>query len=269
MQLIADSGSTKSSWRLLDNGEITSFETQGLNPFFIDETDIIKSLSSLSLNPSEIKQLYFYGAGCGAKEKWMQQQLEAYFREAEVKVSTDLLAAAHATLGNQSALVGILGTGSNLAYYDGNQLHQKTPSLGYVLGDEGSGNHLGRLLLAAFFRGELELELARKIKVSREEVLEQLKQSKTPNRYLASFAPFLFRNRSHPQISALIQQSFNDWISTYALPYSESKELHLVGSIAYYFHAELRVVAKKQGIRIGQILENPIAALSHYHLSAE
>lgn len=269
MQLIADSGSTKTSWRLLDNGQITAFETQGLNPFFIDERALVETLQSLPLEPSSIKQLHFYGAGCLAKEEWMLEQLQKYFKVASVKVSSDLLAAAHATLGLKAGLIGILGTGSNLAYYDGVNLIQKIPSLGYILGDEGSGNHLGRLLLGASFRGELEEGLVRKIKVSREEVLKQLKESKTPNRYLASFAPFLFRNRTHPQVSKLIQKSFDEWIKAYVLPYTESKELHLVGSIAYYFHAELRAVAQKHGIQIGQILENPIAALSHYHLSDE
>lgn len=268
MILLADSGSTKTSWRLLDGANISQFETVGLNPYFTDAKEVQCVLQGLDFSAEKVQEVFFYGAGCGASDtvKWLTTQLQNHFSEARVHVASDLLAAAHATLGKQKGLVGILGTGSNLGFFDGEILSVKVPSLGYVLGDEGSGNYLGRLLLSAFLRGELDEELSEKIKVSREEVLENIHQKPYPNRYLASFAPFVFRNRKHSQIAAIIQQNFTDWIERYALSYSETKELAVVGSIAFYFSTELRQVAQKHGYYISQVLENPIAALSLYHL---
>lgn len=268
MKLIADSGSTKTHWRLLDRNHIQQLETIGLNPHFIDEELLKKTLSELSFSVEEIKEVYFYGAGCGMVEQanWMQQELSKFFTNSQVLVCSDLLAAAHATLGKQKGLVGILGTGSNLGFYDGENLSIKVPSLGYVLGDEGSGSYLGRLFLSAYLRGELSEELNKKIKVSKEEVLENIYQKPYPNRYLASFAPFIFRNRQDLQIAAIIQQNFTDWIERYVLSYPEMKEVAVVGSVAFYFNTELKQVAQKYGYHITQVLENPIAALSLYHL---
>lgn len=268
MILLADSGSTKTSWRLLDGATISQFETIGMNPRFVNDEEVRSILQSLDFSEKKVQEVFFYGAGCGSVEsiKRLTMQLQNHFSEACVYVASDLLAAAHATLGKHKGLVGILGTGSNLGFYDGENLSVKVPSLGYVLGDEGSGSYLGRLLLSAYLRGELNEELSRKIKVSKEEVLENIYQKTHPNRYLASFSPFVFRNRQHSQIAAIIQQNFTDWIERYVLSYPETKELAVVGSVAFYFNTELKQVAKKYGYHITQVLENPIAALSLYHL---
>lgn len=268
MKLIADSGSTKTHWRLLDRNHIQQLETIGLNPHFIDEELLKKTLSELSFSVEEIKEVYFYGAGCGMVEQanWMQQELSKFFTNSQVLVYSDLLAAARALCGNNEGLVGVLGTGSNLAYYNGKELTFRTPSLGYVLGDEGSGNYLGRLFLRAYLRGEFSDEINQKIKLTKSEVLENIYKKDMPNKYLASMVPFIFRNRKHPEMAMLIQQNFTDWLQQYVLKHPESKQLSVVGSIAFYFSVELEFVAKSHGIELVNVLESPIAALALYHL---
>lgn len=268
MLLIADSGSTKTHWRLLSSNRIEQFETIGLNPYFIDQEILNKTLSKIPFTRDKIKEVHFYGAGCGAisQADWMKKKLLEFFCHSQVCVYSDLLAAARSLYGTEKGLVGILGTGSNLAYYDGVNLVFKTPSLGYVLGDEGSGNYLGRLFLRTFLKEEFSEDIYQKIKLTKTEVLDNLYQNDMPNKYLASMAPFIFRNRKHPEIAALIQQNFTDWIEQYVLKYPESNRLAVVGSIAFYFKTELEIVTKYFEIDLMNVLESPIAALALYHL---
>lgn len=266
MKLIADSGSTKCSWRLLNEGTIQSFETTGVNPFFVGEEEMLKLFRELAVPHQEVQELYFYGAGCaqGAASVLLLNSLSQVFPNAEVYVDSDILAAARATLGVKEGLVGILGTGANTAFYTGEHVQQKVPSLGYVLGDEGSGAYMGRLLLSAYLRGELSDELAKKLKLSKEEILQKVYKEGKPNRYLASFAPFMFRNRDNVSIAQLLKKCFQDWVIHYVLPYQQ-REIHLVGSVAYYFQREIADVLSSHGLKMGVVLENPIASLSLYH----
>ena len=174
-------------------------------------------------------------------------------------IYSDLLAAAHACLAKKSGLVGILGTGANTAYYDGEVLHQKVPSLGYVLGDEGR-LYLGKLLLSSLLRGNLHEKLSKKLCLKKEEVLEKIHSSAQPNKYLASFGPFLFRNRMDPQISILLKQAFGTFVDNYVSPYGDAQHISMVGSIAYYFRTELQYVLNERGHYLGTVIEHPISA---------
>lgn len=270
MVLIADSGSTKTHWRLLDGNRIGQFETQGLHPRFVGENEYESILKPLSASCGAVKEIHFYGAGCTEGSEGsliIKQQLQFYFKEAVVHVYSDLLAAAHACYGEASGMIGILGTGANTAFYHKGVLEQKVPSLGYVLGDEGSGAHLGKLLLSATMRGDLTAGLLQKMRLDKEDVLGKVYQMDYPNKYLASFGPFLFRNRIEPEIAALLQEAFGLFVDRYVSPYGEEQTLSVVGSIGYYFRTELQQSLRDRGHHLGQVLEHPIAALSLYYLA--
>jgi glucosamine kinase len=266
MVLIADSGSSKTDWRLLVDDRIEQAQTIGLNPNLIDSEILQETINSLPFLSPEIRQVFFYGAGCGSPTNvdWLKEKLQQHFPNSIVEVKSDLEAAALATLEGKPGLVGILGTGSNLAYYDGQKLIQKSPSLGYILGDEGSGSYMGKLFLSAFLKGELDEDLCSKIKIDFQDVIQQVYHQKMPNKYLASFSKLMFRHRYHPQIAAIIQKNFSDWFQKDVLKYSE-KEIAMVGSIAYYFNTELRQLAASYNFSISNIIESPISALCLYH----
>ena len=270
MILIADSGSTKTHWRLLNGDHIEQHETIGLHPSFSDEGLVKSVINPLAERYPNVNKVYFYGSGCAegsSGQTFLQTELQICFQSAKVCVHSDLLGAAQACYGNTSGLIGILGTGANTAYYDGTILQQKVPSLGYLLGDEGSGAHLGRLLLSAGLRDELPTNLLRKLKLDKELILEKVYEGSAPNSFLASFAPFLFRNRMIPEVSALLQESFGLYVDRYVNVYGEGQTLSVVGSIGYYFRTELQEALRSKGHFLGQVLEHPIAALSLYHLA--
>lgn len=270
MVLIADSGSTKTHWRLLDGDRIEQHETIGLHPRFSDGGVVKSVINSLAKRYPHVREVYFYGAGCAegsSEQDFLQAHLQNCFGSAKIYVHSDLLGAALACYGDATGLVGILGTGANTAYYDGAVLQQKVPSLGYFLGDEGGGAHLGRLLLSAGLRGELPTDLLRNLKLDKKLILEKVYEGSSPNRFLASFGPFLFRNRMVPEVSALLQESFGLYVDRYVSVYGEGQTLSVVGSIGYYFRTELQEALRSRGHFLGQVLEYPIAALSLYHLA--
>lgn len=267
MILIADSGSTKTDWRLINSSTISQFETMGLNPHFTNASFFESQINKLEMKYETIDEVYFYGAGCSSvqKKSWMKSQLESIFKNARVSIFSDLLAAAHATLDKDQGLIGILGTGSNVAYFDGKKLHQKTPSLGYILGDEGAGSYLGKLFLKSFFEDKLSKDLIKKVSLDKNSVLSNLYLSDSPNKYLASFAPLIFRNRKNPEIAQLIQENFDHFFERQVLQY-EVRSISLVGSLAFNFNSELRSSAQKYNINISRILERPISSLANYYL---
>ena len=270
MILIADSGSTTTEWRLIDGERISQFQCMGLNPYMVDDKGIYEAISALNLPVEEILKLYFYGAGCGSTDKaaYVVSVLKRLFPVAEVFVHSDLLAAARSLLQHKEGVIGILGTGSNVAHYSNPIVKPFATSTGYLLGDEGSGNALGKRLLRAFFYDKLDDELSLKISSDKSVILHQLYSHSYPNRYLASYANMMFRNRNHPQIAQLIQSTFDEWVENCLLPY-EIKEIALCGSIAYYFHSELKRSCASHGIRVNAVVEKPIAALALYHKAYE
>lgn len=275
MKLIADSGSTKTQWYVVSATKPKAFRTVGFNPYFYTTKGLIDALRVallLEVPLMKIEVVQFYGAGCGdtTQRQKMQGALEQIMPQATVEVQTDLLAAAHATAGQQAGICCILGTGSNSCYYDGNQIVDNLPSLGYLLGDEGAGTHLGRMLLQAYFYREMPATVAaameQQYEMNRTTILKELIQSKTPNQYLASFADFAVDQKEQPFIQGLIRQNMELFITRHIQKYRVHGNLpvHFVGSIAKGFEFVLRPLLLKHGLPIGQIIKEPFPSLLHY-----
>lgn len=279
MILIADSGSTKTDWRLiLNKDEIGQAKTIGFNPYYQGTEEIAKELQEnllpqLSTSPSEI---YFYGSGCSNEEKSniVSNALKSVFPKAEkIIVNHDLLAAARALCNNEEGIACILGTGSNSCLYNGKEIVANKPSLGYILGDEGSGATLGKKIVVGYLNKDLPKHLCEKFekryKTHKDEILDHVYRKPYPNRYLASFSQFLFHNLSDPYIYKLVYTSFEEFFIRNVYKYENYRnfKIHFVGSIAFYYSNILRQVANDQGLHVKNILETPISGLTLFHLN--
>lgn len=281
MILIAESGSFKTHWRILKNNkETVEFNTLGLNPFFTGQAEISEQLINHfppEINKNEISRVYFYGAGCGSSEKGqiIIEALTSVFARAMINIHTDLLAAARACYGRNQGIVVILGTGSNSGYYNGEKIISTVPSLGYILGDEGSGAQLGKRLLTAYLLdelpGELYVSFNQQYKLQRDEILYNLYSMPRPNRFLASFTPFLWWHRNHPFVKDVVENSFRGLIDRYLSKYPEftTEPIRCTGSVAHFFAAEITSLIARAGGKVDCILQHPIDNLVDYHLKYE
>lgn len=276
MILIADSGSSKTDWRILSkNGSIQQAKSMGFNPFYQTQEQLEKEISEVLLPQvsEDINEIYYYGAGCSNASNCsvISNALNKYFKNAKVSVHHDLLAAARSLCGDEPGIACIIGTGVNSCFYDGENIIDNVASLGYILGDEGSGTHLGKQLLADFLRNDMSEELkARFIKrfeLTREEVLSKVYQEDGPGRFLASFSKFIFQNIKDPYCYRLVYHSFETFFKKNVCKYENHQSLpvHFTGSVAFYYSNILRQVANDLSIRVGNIIESPIAGLTLYH----
>lgn len=275
MKIIADSGSTKTHWRIVhNNGSIQQENTVGFNPFYISHENMIEEMKNSFLSKIEKNSaVYFYGSGCSTPHsiKLVHDSIKTVLTNSDILVSDDMTGAARATCHKEKGIVGILGTGSNSCHYDGENIDYKIESLGYILGDEGGGSHMGKILLGDFIRKEMPSEIyssfSKTYKLDKKTVLENVYQRERANRYMAGFAPFLLRNKTHDYISSLILKCFDEFFESNICKYPdyEKVQVHFVGSIAFYFNELLRKSAGKFGIRISKIVESPIAGLVLYH----
>lgn len=276
MILIADSGSTKTDWRMIDStGATQQARTSGINPYFQSREEIIQVLEK-ELDPqfrSEIQEVYFYGAGCssvGNKNK-VKEAFRQVFREGDIYIEHDLLAAARSTCNRDEGIACILGTGSNSCVYDGQKIIENVPSLGFILGDEGSGAYLGKKLIKDFLTQKLPKNLQEKFNqrfpLSREHILQKVYQEPYPNRYLAGFTQFLFHHLKDSYAYQLVYHGFEEFIKTnvFRYPHYETYRVHFVGSVAFYFSNILRQVTNDLRITIGNVVETPIAGLTLFH----
>jgi N-acetylglucosamine kinase-like BadF-type ATPase len=278
MKLIADSGSTKTNWCLLtDKGEKFFFDTEGYNPYFVSTADIIHSLRERlpeHLDLSAVGQVHFYGAGCFEdKASIVSDALSVLFPGVSIHVGLDLLASARAVLGNQPGFVAILGTGTNSCLYDGSTIIDNIDSLGYLLGDEGSGFYIGRKLLADYIRGimppAVQQEFLDKYHYTREAIMDRVYTGEMPNRFCASFTPFLLESSTGSEYSReLVRSAFRDFFEKIVLHYKgiDRYTFNCVGSIGYAFRETLEEVAGFYGMSTGVILKAPIVALAGYHI---
>ncbi|KHJ37590.1 hypothetical protein PBAC_21830 [Pedobacter glucosidilyticus] len=276
MLIVADSGSSVTDWIcLLPNQEKQFVETKGLNPFFVSEKEIIKVINSVNLFQDiapNVKEVHFFGAGCNSPDKReiISNALSAKFKNAFVNVESDLLGSAYATCGTTPGLNCILGTGSNLSFFDGSNLHDGLHGLGYILGDEGSETYFGKNLITDFLYKKMPDDLAEKFnakyKPNKEDVIKNIYQRPLPNHYLASFANFLKANIDHPYIQKIITSGLEEFIKISICTYQNYKELycHFVGDIAYHFQDFLIPLCRKYDIHVGKILENPIHELFEF-----
>ena len=279
MILIADSGGTSTSWRLVDtDGQIAQASTLGFNPYAHPSSRLEhilhdELLPSGQIDPSSVRALYFYGAGCSAEDvvASVGQTVSGVFKNAQVEVHSDLLAAARALCGNQPGIACILGTGTNTCHFDGEEIVENIPSMGYALADEGSGAYLGKQLLNDYFRKGMPDIVAQRLKkrfgLERDAVLREVYHGEGPSQYLASFSKFIFQNIKEAYCYQLVYDAFDTFLEKNVMRYEAHKELpvHFTGSVAFYYSNILRQVAQDRGISIKTIAESPIAGLTLYH----
>lgn len=281
MRLIVDSGSTKTDWIAIDDSGAIIFETftLGLNPQVLTEYIIEERIVNnydLYQNRKKINKIYFYGAGCGTQppKELLTKVLSSIFINSDFDIKEDTYAAVYACCKPSSkAIVSILGTGSNCSYYDGERLHQKVTSLGYVLMDDASGNYFGRQLLRDFYFNKLSKNLSNKFKaefdLKAEIIKDSLYKKPNPNTYLAKFAKFLVENKDLEYSKKLIKKGFILFIENQIEQFDNHKdvELHFVGSIGYYLKDELKEVIDSKNLKLGKVLRRPIEGLVAYHQS--
>jgi N-acetylglucosamine kinase-like BadF-type ATPase len=273
MIIIADSGSSKTDWRLInEQGSVKAIQSIGLNPHLISKRefeDAVQQSELVTWSSPSIAKVYFYGAGVTSEE--LQKKLTEWLSEAfkcdNIIVSSDLLAAGKAIYGSGSGVVGILGTGANSGFYDGSVIEKSIPPLGYILGDEGSGNALGKRLVSAFLREELSVELAEEFKLyypEHKKLLINIYQSKQPGKLLASLAPFIHQHQDNNFIEQLIKTEFERYF-VLLNNYHHKDRVGLVGSVAHYFSKHLKQIAEDHGINLFEIMKSPIEALTLHH----
>ncbi len=279
MILVADSGSTKTNWCLL-NPAIPAlyFDTEGYNPYFVTSRDIVLSLEKQlpeQLDPAAVSEIFFYGAGCfDDKTSIVSNALTRIFEKAVVNVHLDLLASARATLGDTPGFVAILGTGCNSCLYDGQKIVSNIDSLGFLLGDEGSGFYLGRKLLGDYIRGYMptavQHEFFARYGHTREGIMDKVYSEALPNRFCAGFASFLRETSSGDDYAReTVRAAFRDFFDHLVCHYKDyaSYTFNCVGSIGAAWREILSEVAASYGMQTGIILKAPIGALAEYHLN--
>jgi glucosamine kinase len=282
MILVADSGSTKTDWLLKQPGqEARAFRTPGLNPYFLTEKEIVKILQDqapeLVAFNTDVKEIYFFGAGCSSPDRHeiVSNALSQLFNKAYISVDSDLLGCAYATCGHEKGLCCVLGTGSNISFFDGEEIHSGKHGLGFILGDEGSGTWFGKALITDFLYGlmpeDIHMLFNNTYRLTKEEVIQNVYQKPSPNSYLASFARFFNVIRKTEYGSNLIKKGLQEFIDTNIKSYPEyhTFKSHFVGSIAFVFSQELQALCETQDIHIGKIIKQPINDLMAFILSRE
>lgn len=273
--LIADSGFTKTDWRIVDEqGTISQARTAGINPYYQTEAEMLKEIQSLhSQAPDRIDQIYYYGTGCSSRTNRdkIAGLLARYYPHAEIDVNHDLLAAARSLCGDQPGIACILGTGTNSCLYDGQKITANVPSLGWAIADEGGGTYLGKMLVTDYYRKDMPQHLRKifkeRFELTKDGFLSKVYQEPMPGRFLAGFARFINEYIHEPYMYELVYHAFKIFITKNVVKYEGYQELpvHFTGSVAYYFSNLLRKVATEEGIHVKHITEHPIAGLTLFH----
>lgn len=278
MIIIADGGSTKCDWILLDeHGEVLmKTRTKGLNPAVFKPhilKERIEASEDLKKHIHKIERVDFYGAGCGTPtpRKNLKNILQEFFIQAEVNVEEDMMAAAYAAT-TDPGIVCILGTGSNSCYFDGKNVHMEVESLGYVLMDEASGNYFGKRLIRdyyyKFMGDDMSREFSRRYDLNADTIKHNVYKEENPNTYLASFAEFIFTaEERNGYFYKLIYEGMEKFIERRVMCYKEAQSvpIHFIGSIAFFSEDIIRDVAKRYHLEIGNIIRRPIDGLiEHY-----
>ncbi len=276
--IIADSGSTKTQWNIISNNkQIKEIFSQGINPYFISEEDIVRLLLMKFDKQAErkgVEKVFFYGAGCSLKEKCdiVYSAISKVFTNAIIEVESDLLASARAVFGNTKGVSCILGTGSNVAVYNGNSFTDNINSLGYALGDQASGANIGKELVRAYFQKEMPIDLRILFKqtynIDLGTVLDRVYKQEYPNRYLASFAPFASENIENSFVKRIVTKAFREFVEFQLKSVEFDKneyKVAFVGSIAYYFKDILSSVLLQNNYKIGKIIKAPMDGLLNFH----
>ena len=278
MIFIVESGSTKSDWVLIDDKNNQSFySTMGFNPYF-HSSDLIeaelKKNSPMMLVAYQITDVYFYGAGCSSEKMndIVRQGLARVFTNAKINVDHDLVACAYATFMGRPAISCIIGTGSNSCYFDGQEVSEVVPALGYILGDEGSGSYFGKKLLSAYLYHHLPSHLSRDFEemygMDKDAIVDKVYREPNANVFIASFMPFIAKHSDEPYFQAMIEAGFKHFMEVHVCCYPNYKEadIHFVGSLAGIFRAALDRAAASLGVSVTSVLRKPVEGLVNYHL---
>ena len=299
MVLIADSGSTKVHWCLVTaSGQCSDVFTDGINPLF-QTTDAMRNSICNQLLPKiapllwagTLTHVFFYGAGCTPEKKvFVQKALEAVFKKAEVQVESDMLGAARGLLGRNAGVACILGTGSGSCFYNGETIEWCVPSLGYILGDEGSAAVLGKRLVGDLLKNQLSYSVSglsddvdlknlffKEYNTSMADIIENVYRQPFPNRYLAKLSRFCADHIDDPRIRNLVYDHFVQFIRRNLVQYFQNTNANananaagvgFVGSIAYYYRPILEEAMQAEGLPMGTVLQDPIEGLKEYHKDA-
>lgn len=279
MILIADSGSTKTDWCVVDKGQlIRQIFTKGINPFFQSEEEISTEIASTlipQLDTHTFEAVYFYGAGCAFPDKieTVRCAIEAHLQVTNtIEVDTDMLAAARGLCGHNAGIACIMGTGSNSCYYDGEQIVNNVSPLGFILGDEGSGAVIGKLLVGDLLKNQMPDGLKEKFleqfDLTPADIIDRIYRQPFPNRFLANLSPFVRQHLDEPKVRALVLGSFRAFLERNVKQYDyEHVPVHFIGSVAYYYQEVLAEAATATGIKLGTIIQSPMPGLIRFHHS--
>ena len=282
MILVADSGSSKTDWLLaVPQQEPIQFKTGGLNPYFLTEKEMVKILqdqgADMIAHAGEVTEIYFFGAGCSSPDRHeiVTNALSQLFPQAYISADSDLLGSAYATCGHEKGLCCVLGTGSNISFFDGEDVHSGKHGLGYVLGDEGSGTWFGKALITDFLYGNMPADISALFNadfgLTKEMVINNVYQKPAANAYLASFAKFLNKIRTSGYCQKLLARGFQEFIDSdiKSYPQYHRYKCHFVGSIAYVFSDELKQLCEQNEIHLGKIIRQPIYDLLQFIVSRD
>jgi len=275
-KLIADSGATKAEWCLLSGSRKKIILTQGVSPYFLNAKQIhnilLKELCP-KLKDLTVDEIYYYGTGMRNPKNvaLLKQSLKKIFESATISVNDDMLAAARGLAGNDKSIACNLGTGSFCCYYNGKKIVKRSPGIGYILGDEGSGAYLGKKVIQYYlyntFDSELRDKFENKYKTNPVEILENVYRKPLANRYLATFSFFLSENRGHYMIENIIEDGLNDFFFNHLQKYKETSSLPIsfVGGVAYGFKDVLQQLCGTYKMQLGKVLKNPMQGLIDYY----
>lgn len=276
MKLIVDSGSTKTFWCLVQQGiKVQEIYTTGINPY-TTSTDRIKEVIQQEFLPKLMsipEEIYFYGAGCSTEynNKLLYNELIAINPQAHIEVEHDLLAVARGLCLHKSGIAVILGTGSNSCLYNGKEIVQQTPSLGYILGDEGSGAYIGKTIISDIWYNlmppELRADFFNQFSEDLSFYLDKIYKAPGANAFLASFVLWLSKHKTHTYVQNIIRSSFDVFVQKHIKPYGvqTSNLIHATGSIAFNFRDEWKDVILQHGYQLGTIEQVPMNGLIQYH----
>lgn len=278
MIAIIYSGSSFADWKLAEKGQIISeFKTPGINPFFNDEKyirQILNKTTELINYAEKIKRIYFFGQGTSSQERKdvIANAFTEFFRFGKITVNNDLQAAALATCNDQAGIVGILGSGSNAAFFDGKKIKPNNYGLGYVLGDEGSANWMGRQLLKLYLNENLPAQFVEKFRkkfdLDRKQILDRIYRQRQPTLFLSSFADFLLEQQQDDFVKQLVSRGFDLYFQTYILPLHKqnpSLPIYMVGTVASNFKEWLLQTAEKNNLTISTVVKEPIYNIINYY----
>jgi len=279
MILVADSGSTNTDWVVIENRKIkSSFTTRGFNPYFTTSEKLNKDLVAdlpKDIKPTEIYQIFFYGSGCSssAMQSIIEKGILNTFPNSKIEVNHDLLGAARALFMNETGIALILGTGANTCVYNGKEIVENIPSLGYILGDEGGGDYLGKLFISELLYNNLPKKISsafyEKYQLTNNQIMQKVYKEDHPNQFLASFSEFIYEYRSEVSIKEIIKKSFDDLFVKHIKPYKDftKYKIRAVGSVAFYFQDLLSEVASTFDTNIERVEKKPIQELAKFHIN--